>query len=83
MGSRQLRGRSNHRPPPPPRMSQYWAFQLTTALASQLPVVHLDAHVIQMSFANFAFIFLPLGVSVAATVRVGTCIGQKDGDGAR
>jgi MATE family multidrug resistance protein len=61
---------------------EVWAFQLTTLMAGKLGPLPLGAHSIVMNLASFSFMF-PLGISIAASVRVGNLIGAGDEVGAR
>jgi MATE family multidrug resistance protein len=56
---------------------EVWAFQLTTLLAGRLGLVPLAAHTIVLNLASFSFMF-PLGISMAASVRVGNLVGAAD-----
>lgn len=56
---------------------EVWAFQLTTLLAGRLGTVPLGAHTIVLNLASFSFMF-PLGISMAASVRVGNLVGTGD-----
>jgi len=53
---------------------EMWIFQIAALLAGRLGDVPLAAHTAAMSLASIAFT-LPLGVSLAAVVRVGNLIG--------
>lgn len=53
-------------------------FALSTLLAARLGATSLAAHQIVLHVASVMFMF-PLGLSVAATVRVGQAIGQGQG----
>lgn len=57
-------------------------FTLTTFLMGQLGTPTLAAHQIALQTAAIAFM-VPLGVSLATTVRVGQRLGQQDPAGAR
>jgi MATE family multidrug resistance protein len=59
-----------------------WAFQLATLMAGKLGAVPLGAHAIVLNLASLSFMF-PLGISTAASVRVGNLIGAGDEVGAR
>ena len=61
---------------------EVWAFQLATLMAGRLGPEALGAHAIVLNLASFSFMF-PLGISMAAAVRVGNLIGAGDHDGAR
>jgi len=56
---------------------EVWAFQLATLLAGRLGMVPLGAHTIVLNLASFSFMF-PLGISMAASVRVGNLVGAGD-----
>jgi MATE family multidrug resistance protein len=56
---------------------EVWAFQLTTLLAGRMGLVPLGAHTIVLNLASFSFMF-PLGISMAASVRVGNLVGAGD-----
>jgi hypothetical protein len=56
---------------------EVWAFQLATLLAGRLGTVPLAAHTIVLNLSSFSFMF-PLGISMAASVRVGNLVGQGD-----
>ena len=60
---------------------EIWAFQIATLLAGKLGEVPLSAHGIVLNLASFSFMF-PLGISTAASVRVGNLIGAGDARGA-
>jgi len=53
---------------------EMWAFQLATLFAGWLGAVSLAAHTVALTIASLTFM-LPLGVSIAACVRVGNLIG--------
>jgi MATE family multidrug resistance protein len=61
---------------------EVWAFQLATLMAGKLGSIPLGAHAIVLNLASFSFMF-PLGISTAASVRVGNLIGAGDELGAR
>jgi MATE family multidrug resistance protein len=61
---------------------EVWAFQLATLMAGKLGPDALAAHAIVLNLATLSFTF-PLGISVAAAVRVGNLIGAGDALGAR
>lgn len=61
---------------------EVWAFQLATLMAGKLGPDALAAHAIVLNLASLSFMF-PLGISVAAAVRVGNLIGAGDTAGAR
>jgi MATE family multidrug resistance protein len=61
---------------------EVWAFQLATLTAGKLGTVALGAHAIVLNLASLSFMF-PLGISTAASVRVGNLIGAGDEAGAR
>ncbi len=57
-------------------------FAVTTFLMGQLGTTTLAAHQIAIQSAAFTFM-VPLGISLATTVRVGQLVGQNDLKGAR
>lgn len=61
---------------------EVWAFQITTLLSGKLGEVALGAGAIVLNLSSFSFMF-PLGISTAASVRVGNLIGAGDDVGAR
>lgn len=61
---------------------EVWAFQISTLMAGKLGEVPLGAQAIVLNLASFSFMF-PLGISTAASVRVGNLIGAGDDVGAR
>lgn len=61
---------------------EVWAFQIATLLSGRLGETSLGAHAIVLNLASFSFMF-PLGISTAASVRVGNLIGAGDEAGAR
>lgn len=61
---------------------EIWGWQLATFLAGYLGAVQLAAHSIVLNCAAFTFM-APLGVSIAATTRVGNLMGAGDPVGAR
>jgi MATE family multidrug resistance protein len=61
---------------------EVWAFQIATLLAGNLGEVPLGAQAIVLNLASLSFMF-PLGISTAASVRVGNLIGAGDEAGAR
>lgn len=58
------------------------AFSGATALCAKLGPVPLSGHEIALNCAAFTFM-VPLGISSAAAVRVGQCLGRGDPQGAR
>jgi MATE family multidrug resistance protein len=56
---------------------EIWAFQIATLLAGRLGAVSLAAHTVVLNLASLSFMF-PLGISIAASVRVGNLIGAGD-----
>jgi len=56
---------------------EVWAFQISTLMAGKLGEVPLGAQAIVLNLASFSFMF-PLGISTAASVRVGNLIGAGD-----
>jgi MATE family multidrug resistance protein len=61
---------------------EVWAFQIATLLSGSLGEASLGAHAIVLNLASLSFMF-PLGISTAASVRVGNLIGAGDEAGAR
>lgn len=61
---------------------EIWAFQIATLLAGRLGAVSLGAHTVVLQLASLSFMF-PLGISMAASVRVGNLVGSGDMRGAR
>jgi MATE family multidrug resistance protein len=61
---------------------EVWAFQIGTLLAGRLGKTELAAHTIALNLAALSFM-VPLGISMAASVRVGNLIGAGDAAGAR
>ena len=61
---------------------EVWAFQIATLMAGRLGPVPLGAHAIVLNLASLSFMF-PLGISTAASVRVGNLLGAGDEAGAR
>jgi multidrug resistance protein, MATE family len=61
---------------------EVWAFQIATLLSGRLGETPLAAHAIVLNLASLSFMF-PLGISTAASVRVGNLIGARDEAGAR
>ena len=61
---------------------EYWAFAISSLWAGHLGPTALAAHSIVLNLASIAFM-VPLGVSSAATTRVGNRIGAGDPAGAR
>ncbi len=61
---------------------EVWAFQIATLLSGGLGATSLGAHAIVLNLASLSFMF-PLGISTAASVRVGNLIGAGDETGAR
>ena len=59
-----------------------WAWSFSTLMAGWLSTTALGAHVIVLNMASVSFMF-PLGVGLAASVRVGNLIGAADLPGAR
>lgn len=53
---------------------EMWAFQLTTLMAGWLGEAQLAAHVIALNIASLSFM-VPLGISQAASARVGNLVG--------
>jgi MATE family multidrug resistance protein len=61
---------------------EVWGFHAATFLAGMLGAPQLAAHIIVLQMAAMAFM-VPLGISVAATTRVGNLTGAGDEPGAR
>lgn len=61
---------------------EMWTFQITTLLAGRLGEVPLAAHTVAITCASLTFM-MPLGVSLAAVVRVGNLIGAGKPEEAR
>lgn len=61
---------------------EVWAFQIATLLSGSLGETPLGAHAIVLNLASLSFMF-PLGISTAASMRVGNLIGAGDEVGAR
>ncbi len=61
---------------------EIWAFQIATLFAGRLGAVALGAHTVVLQLSSLSFMF-PLGISMAASVRVGNLIGAGDVRGAR
>jgi multidrug resistance protein, MATE family len=61
---------------------EVWAFQIGTLLAGRLGKTELAAHTIALNLAALSFM-VPLGISMAASVRVGNLVGAGDVAGAR
>ena len=59
-----------------------WAWSLSTVMAGWISTTALGAHIIVLNMASVSFMF-PLGVGLAASVRVGNLIGAADLPGAR
>jgi len=60
---------------------EYWAFAIASLWAGRLGAVELAAHSIALNLASISYM-VPLGISSAATTRVGNRIGAGDGRGA-
>ncbi len=61
---------------------EVWFFSASALLMGLLGVVALSAHEIAIRCASFAFM-VPLGLAIAASVRVGQAAGRGDLEGAR
>lgn len=61
---------------------EIWAFHIMTLMAGLIDATALAAHSIVLSVASFTFM-VPLGISIAGTIRVGHAIGAGDSVGAR
>ena len=55
---------------------EMWAFQVATLMAGRLGDVPLAAHTTALTLASLTFM-VPLGVSLAAVVRVGNLLGSR------
>ena len=55
---------------------EMWTFQITTLFAGRMGEIPLAAHTVAITFASLTFM-LPLGVSLAAVVRVGNLMGAR------
>ncbi len=53
---------------------EMWAFQIATLLAGQIGAAALAAHTVVLNLASLSFM-VPLGISMAATTRVGNLLG--------
>jgi MATE family multidrug resistance protein len=56
---------------------EVWAFQLAVLWAGWLGAAELAAHTVVMNLASLSFM-VPLGIALAATVRVGNRIGARE-----
>jgi MATE family multidrug resistance protein len=54
-----------------------WAFTLATFMAGWIDVVNIGAHQVVLNMASLAFM-VPMGLSMAATTRIGNLIGEGD-----
>jgi len=61
--------------------TEFGAFALATALAGRFGPASLAAHQVLMSVSGMTFM-VPLGISTAASVRVGHAVGRRDPAGA-
>mmetsp|Transcript_71606 Transcript_71606/g.173422 ORF Transcript_71606/g.173422 Transcript_71606/m.173422 type:complete len:452 (+) Transcript_71606:82-1437(+) len=59
------------------------AFELYTFIAATLGPTKLDAHNIMLQISGMSFLTLPLGISVAASIRVGNLLGEGRPQAAR
>ena len=55
---------------------EVWAFQVATLMTGRLGLVELAAHTAALTICSITFM-MPLGVSLAAVVRVGNLIGAR------
>ena len=55
-----------------------WMFEMMTVFAGHVGDVALDAHNILLLIAGFFFLSFPLGISIAATIRVGNLVGAGE-----
>ena len=51
------------------------AFEVTVFLAARVSVTALDAHNICLMFIGLSYLSMPLGISIAASIRVGNLLG--------
>jgi MATE family multidrug resistance protein len=58
--------------------SEAWFFEVTTLLSGLLGSVSLNAHACILQVASFSFVACPLGLAVAASVRVGQLLGANN-----
>ncbi|HVS02329.1 MAG TPA: MATE family efflux transporter [Thermoanaerobaculia bacterium] len=56
---------------------EMWAFQIATLWAGRLGEIPLAAHTVALTLASVTFM-VPLGVSLAAVVRVGNLMGARE-----
>jgi len=61
---------------------EYWAFAIASLWAGRLGATELAAHSIALNLAAVSYM-VPLGISSAATTRVGHKIGARDPEGAQ
>jgi len=61
---------------------EVWAFSASTLLAGRISESAVAAHAVVLRLASLAFM-VPLGISIAATTRVGNLIGARKPDDAR
>jgi multidrug resistance protein, MATE family len=61
---------------------EMWAFQIATLMAGRLGPEPLAAHTVAITLASVTFM-VPLGVSLAAVVRVGNLVGAREHDSAQ
>jgi multidrug resistance protein, MATE family len=74
-----LRGVLRHGTPVAAQLGlEMWAFQIATLMAGRLGGVPLAAHTAALTLASLTFM-VPLGVSLAAVVRVGNLVGARAG----
>ena len=60
---------------------EVWGFHIATLLAGLLGATALAAHAIVLNLASLSFM-VPLGISIAASARIGNLIGAGDRSGA-
>jgi MATE family multidrug resistance protein len=60
-----------------------WMFEMMTVFAGHVGDIALDAHNILLLIAGFFFLSFPLGISIAATIRVGNLVGAGEAKRAR
>ena len=51
------------------------AFEVTVFMAARLSVTALDAHNICLMFIGLCYLSMPLGISIASSIRVGHLLG--------
>lgn len=61
---------------------EWGAFGAAALLMGRMGPTEVEGHQVAVNLASFSFMF-PLGVAIAASVRVGNCVGAGDAAGAR